>query len=505
MDWLRQLPIKRKLNLIVGITCLAVLAPTVLALVLFQVLDFRRALARDTMVLADVLARSSRSVLASQDQNGARQTLLAAEAEPVIAGACLYDSQGVRFASYTRPGLQVDFPEQAPGFESHFEPKWLAVARPVVLDGKRVGTIYLQAGLQGIRDPLLWSVKIGLPVLVVCLVAALALSSQLQRPISQPILALAQIAKVVAERHDYTVRAPPQGRHEIGLLTDAFNLMLTQIQKQNVALKESEERFRLMVSSVEDYAIFGLDPAGKVATWNAGAERTLGYQAGEIIGRDCSTLYCQEDVERGKIKTLLAAVGAEDRFEEEGWRLRKDGSRFWASVTVTALRNPAGQLRGFVKVMRDITERKEAEAALSYERDLLNTLLDNLPDSIYFKDLQSRFVRVSKSKLESDFALCLARHRAAHLGEPAAELPEHLSSLEQFGRYLTGRPDTEFLTDEEGGFVHQEEQQIIRTGVPVIGKVERTKLLDGSQAWFISVKMPWRDKEGHLIGTFGSS
>ena len=169
------------------------------------------------------------------------------------------------------------------------------------------------------------------------------------------------------------------------------------------------------------------------------------------------------------------------------------------------MRDALGELRGYVEVMRDITERKQAEAALSYERDLFNTLMDNVPDSIYFKDLESRFVSVSKSKVEAVFDSCLARHYASHSGNGLANPPSHLSSIEQFANYMKGKTDADFYTEGDAHHLLEEEQEIVRTGAPIIGKVERTRILDNSVAWFISTKMPWRDKDGKIIGTFGTS
>ncbi|HMJ15299.1 MAG TPA: PAS domain S-box protein, partial [Polyangiaceae bacterium] len=118
--------------------------------------------------------------------------------------------------------------------------------------------------------------------------------------------------------------------------------------------------FRLLVESVKDYAIFVLDPVGRVATWNAGAERIKGYSADEIIGKHFSIFYPPEEVAAGKCSFELETATRDGRFEEEGWRVRQDGSRFWANVTITALRQ-ADVLIGFAKVTRDLTERKYAE------------------------------------------------------------------------------------------------------------------------------------------------
>src|SRR3989454_11770229 len=130
-------------------------------------------------------------------------------------------------------------------------------------------------------------------------------------------------------------------------------------------LSGSERRFRLMVESVVDYAIFMLDGDGRVASWNAGAQRILGYSADEIIGESLSRFYARDESGRGKPQVELERAKAEGRLEEEGWHLRKDGSTFWANVVVTAVRDDTGKLLGFAKVTRDLTERNRVAAELN--------------------------------------------------------------------------------------------------------------------------------------------
>ena len=142
---------------------------------------------------------------------------------------------------------------------------------------------------------------------------------------------------------------------------------ITERKRTETALRRSEERFRLLVEGAKDYAIFMLDPEGRVATWNHGAERIKGYRADEILGQHFSRFYPQESVTRGKPQHELEVAAAEGRFEDEGWRIRKDGSRFWANVIITALRRQDGQLIGFSKVTRDFTNRKRAEESLVLE------------------------------------------------------------------------------------------------------------------------------------------
>ncbi len=152
------------------------------------------------------------------------------------------------------------------------------------------------------------------------------------------------------------------------------------IGTDNSARKQAEEKlrwtessFRLMVESVSDYAIVMLDPAGLVASWNTGAQRIKGYSADEILGRHFSSFYPREEIAGGKPQRDLDAVTASGRHEDEGWRVRKDGSLFWANIVFTAIRDQAGNLRGFAKLTRDLTERNKVEAILTNARAVAET------------------------------------------------------------------------------------------------------------------------------------
>jgi len=141
---------------------------------------------------------------------------------------------------------------------------------------------------------------------------------------------------------------------------------LTQLERRRQlveeSLRESEERYQMLLDGVQHYAIFGMDPQGLVVSWNAGAERIKGYKAEEIIGRNFSSFFPLEDIERGRPQEVLRITAASGRYEEQGIRVRKDGSRFLASLAFTALRDSAGNLRGFSEFSHDLSETKESEA-----------------------------------------------------------------------------------------------------------------------------------------------
>lgn len=144
---------------------------------------------------------------------------------------------------------------------------------------------------------------------------------------------------------------------------------LSERRAAELALRESEERFRLLVQGVTDYAIYMLDPQGRVSSWNAGAERFKGYKSEEIIGQHFSRFYTASDLEADLPTKALEIAKAEGRFEAEGWRVRKDGSHFWASVVIDPIRNEDGDLKGFTKITRDLTERKVAQEELDASRE----------------------------------------------------------------------------------------------------------------------------------------
>ena len=149
---------------------------------------------------------------------------------------------------------------------------------------------------------------------------------------------------------------------EEGTLVSGAIRDITERKKADAELRQSEERFRLIVQNAKDYAILMLDPEGRIVSWNEGAQRIKGYSAEEIIGRHFSCFYPPEDVEAGKPVVVLETARQKGSCGEEGWRMRKDGSRFFAEVVITTLYDVNGEIRGFSEVARDITERKRAEA-----------------------------------------------------------------------------------------------------------------------------------------------
>ncbi|RKH71269.1 sensor histidine kinase [Corallococcus aberystwythensis] len=188
----------------------------------------------------------------------------------------------------------------------------------------------------------------------------------------------------------------------------------TERKQTQEHLQQSEERFRLLVEHIQDYAIYMLDPEGRVSTWNAGAERFKQYKADEIIGQHFSRFFPPEDVARGKPWHALQVAAREGHFEEEAWRIRKDGSLFWASVVLTALYDSQGNLRGFAKVTRDITQRKQTQ-----ERRELEMLRDAVRARDEFLSVASHELKTPLTPLQLKLTALLRTVE----NNPSATLP----------------------------------------------------------------------------------
>lgn len=236
----------------------------------------------------------------------------------------------------------------------------------------------------------------------------------------------------------------------------------------------SDELFRLLVKSVKDYAIFLLDPGGHVATWNEGAQRIKGYTESEILGHHFSQFYPRSVAESGWPDYELKVAAEEGRFEDEGWRVRKDGTMFWADVVITALRDDSGRLVGFAKVTRDLTERRAAEEALRSSEERYRTMVDAVMDyAIYMLDAEGFVVTWNAG------AQRLKGYTAGEI------IGKHFSVFYPPERAAEGFPAKELeIAAKEGRF--EEENWRVRK--------------DGSRFWANVVLTAFYDRDGAVQG-----
>jgi PAS domain S-box-containing protein len=400
---LRNAPIRRKLMTIMLVTSGLVVLLTCVAFLSYELLTFRRSAARELSTVGHIIAANSTAALAFQNPDDAREVLAAIKAEPHILVATLYDAGGRVFSTYPdSPGAgTVPRSPQPDGFR--FERGRLVGFLPVVEgDNRRLGTLYLESDMEPMYARLRLYGLIAVLVMLGALVAAYAVSRKLQHQISRPITALAETARAVSERHDYSVRAPSVGRDELGLLTDAFNHMLSQVGAQNEALTESEGRNRAVIDSALD-GIVAMNHEGLIVGFNPAAERVFGYRASEVIGRELADVIIPPELRERHRRGLAHLVATGEgpvlgkRLELTG--LRADGSVFPVELSITRMPG-AGPLM-FTGFLRDITERKHADAkqqAQLARLDLLNRITRAIGER---QDLPSIF-RVVMSTLEEN-------------------------------------------------------------------------------------------------------
>jgi PAS domain S-box-containing protein len=405
---LRDAPIRRKLMTIMLLTSGLVLLLTCAAFMAFEVLTFRQAAVRELSTVGQIIATNSTAALAFQNPDDAREVLGALRAEPHILSAMLYDAHGRAFAGYPDSLPRTAFPPTPETDGFRFERARLTGFEPVVQgDNRRLGTLYLESDMEPMYARLRLYAAIAGLVIAVSLMAAYLVARKLQQQISLPILGLAETARAVSERHDYSVRAPKLGRDELGLLTDAFNHMLGQVDTQNEALKESEGRHRAVVDSALD-GIIAMDDEGLIVGFNPAAERIFGYRSADVVGRPLAEAIIpalgQGQNHHGLARHLATGQGPvlDKRLELTG--LRADGSPVPIELSIVRMPGPGRAM--FTAFLRDITDRKQADEKLHAQlarHHLLNRITRAIGER---QDLSSIF-QVVMSTLEDNLPIAL--------------------------------------------------------------------------------------------------
>jgi PAS domain S-box-containing protein len=279
---------------------------------------------------------------------------------------------------------------------------------------------------------------------------------------------------------------------------------ITKRKQAEETLDQERRLLRTLIDNLPD-AIYAKDTADRKTLSNLADQKNLGCKTeAETIGKTDFDLFPRELAERLHADDEKVIQG-HSIINREEYFLDDKGREHWLLTSKLPLHDQDGKVIGLVGINRDITEHKLAEDKLAYEQELFQKLLDNLPDTIYFKDRESRFVRVSRSKVEKSLLAVRNRFLAAHPDADPKKLPPYLAGVEPFAEYMPGKTDFDFYAEERARPAYEDEQAIIRTGQPSIGKLERAVQPDGKVSWIITTKMPWHDKDGNIIGTFGVS
>src|SRR6266446_3970506 len=354
---LRNVPIKRKVTLVILLTSCAAMFVTAGALFGFQLITFRQTFTRDLAALGEIIAHHSTAALAFKDKQAATEMLAVLKVKPHIIHAQIRLSDGSVFASYGDEALLATITEPARGKGLRFESGHLSFSKPIILDNEEIGSLLLQSDYQKEFNKLL-RLYGGILTLVLTFSILLTylLTARLQRVISEPILNLANTAADIAQRKDYSVRVQKLENDEIGLFTDAFNQMLGQIQAQDSALRLSQQKFETLVHSINGI-VWEADPAHFSFSFvSQQAERLLGYPAQEWIDRP---RFWEERLHPDDRRVVLAqfrqGIAQRRPFALEFRMLAADGREVWMRNN-TAVMVEAGEPTRLRGVMLDITE-----------------------------------------------------------------------------------------------------------------------------------------------------
>jgi PAS domain S-box-containing protein len=291
-----------------------------------------------------------------------------------------------------------------------------------------------------------------------------------------------------------------------------FNAQLAQenarLGQENAELMQERDLLRMVIDNLPDF-VYAKDKQGRFVLNNIAHARSLGLNSpAEMKGKSDFDFHPPELAAQFYADEKKIIETGESIINQEQCKARpndKSGKKFWSVSSKVLWHDAQGRVLGTVGISRDTTEQKRAEIKLAYEQQLFQSLLETTPDSIYFKDRESHFVRVSRVKAESTLEIVRRSHRAAHPNDKPDEWPPHLAGVKPFADWLIGKTDFDTFLEEHARVAFEDEQEIIRTGQPVIGKLQKVPLPGGRNTWLLSTKMPWRDKEGHIIGTFGAS
>ena len=376
LHFFRNMPIRRKLTVaIVGTATIALLVACV-TFVAYELVTFREAMAGKLSILADVLGTNSTAALQFQNPEDATEILRALAAEPEIDSACLYTAEGIYFAGFARDPRTPAFPAHPGADGARFGNDRLLLFRPVMLDSRRIGTIYICASLNALSVRIQSYVWISALVLGGSLLIAVGLGSGIQRLISVPILSLAGTAKQISEKKDYSLRARKVNRDELGFLTDSFNQMVADVEERTLALEQAnnsmeseiaerrraEETIReqaALLDKAQD-SIFLEELDGGIHYWNQSAVRLYGWSVDEVRSRKAAELLF--DSRKPEPPQARATTIKNGEWIGEMTQITRDNVEVIVESRWTLISDSRGAPKSILYVNSNITERKKLEA-----------------------------------------------------------------------------------------------------------------------------------------------
>jgi polar amino acid transport system substrate-binding protein len=483
--WISKMPIKAKLlfiTMLISVLCLLITGVTV---ILYTNSNVRQEMVNDLTSISKLIADRSTAALTFRDSQLAEENLSALRIKPSVIYACILDSDDLVFAEYSASsGSKVKIPSYIKKPGTYFENNSMMILASIEVDGISEGKVFICSGLDELNRQQNDIIFFVLVTILIGTVIAFFLSSRLQKVVSQPLIELTNTTMQISRNNDYSVRAVSTSNDETGVLVNAFNKMLETIDSQNIDKKKLIEELRerkAMLDTILDtipQAIFWKDSKGKYLGCNKAFAKLLGRDSiDSIIGRtDFEILSAQEAEKYLKDETELLKTSIPQMHITEAKPIN-GGKYHWNDISKIPLLDNDGNAFALLGIIEDITERKQSEEALRYERSLLRTIIDNLPDAIYTKDINCNKTLANKADLRN----MGVKSEAEVLGKNDFDVhPRELA---------------------EGFFA--DDQVVIQSGQPILNREEFVITGDGEKNWLLTSKLPLLDERGQIIGLIG--
>ncbi len=515
---LRNMAIKYKLMTIIMVACTIGLVLAGAIFIGWEQRMLRNNMMRNLLTQAAMVADNSKAAIAFQDPDDAEKILQALHVDSSIVFGGIYTKDNKLFAAYYRGGAKVEVdPSDYLKTDFAFKGGFLTVTSPIILDRVMTGTVCIRMDLKPMNAMLMRNIQTITLVIVLSLLAAFLVSSRLQTVISNPILSLAQLAKAVSEEKDYSSRAMKQSNDEVGLLIDAFNGMLEQIQKRDSELLDAKEGLEIKVeertqeiTKANEQMVREIDERKKaqdelsslLSLHSATLESTAdGIFVVDLNGKVVS--YNQKFLQLWQIPTDIAETRDDTKLLDFVLDQLSEPEKFISEVK-RLYANPLAQSQdilefkdnrvyercsqpqridnrvvGRVWSFRDITERKVAEQALKQSRQMLQLVMDNVPQSIFWKDRDLKYLGCNVN-----FA------KDAGLEKPAD---------------IIGKTDYDLTwKKEEADAYREDDKKVMDSNTPKYLIIEPQQQADGKMAWIETNKVPLHDAEDNVVGMLGS-
>jgi diguanylate cyclase (GGDEF)-like protein/PAS domain S-box-containing protein len=412
-DW----SIRHKLqSLLVAMACVTAVS-VIVPIGAFDLAGLKQSMALNLTTLSDVLSRNSTAALTFHDADAARDVLQALQAESSVTAACIYTEDGKPLALYLRNGNEANFtPPPAQVQEATFESNRLVIFRRISLGGEPIGTIYIESDLQQLHQRLRAYDVAALGTALITLCLAFLLASRFQRPISRPLIELVQTAEAISKAADYSIRAGLVSRDEFGQLVFAFNDMLEQIEKRDFQLRRHREhleeevasrtaelfatnaRLKLHAEALKAAAnsVLITDLSGKIVWCNPAFSVSSGYSSDEFLGKTPRLLHSGK---HGKefYQQMWSTIASGEIWRGEIVNRRKDGEIYTEEMTITPVSSQSGLITHFVAIKQDITDRKQAEQALSQAEEKYRAIFEDAVIGIFQITPEGRPVSINRA------------------------------------------------------------------------------------------------------------